>query len=369
MATPKLGRIFQRKWKRPDGTVELLPTLWIEWYDREGRQHRESTGDTSVRKAEKLLKEKHAITERQTPGAEKTMVVELLDDLLADYEQNGKSIKWAKIVDKHLRAHFRYYKAAKVDTSAIRDYVNSRRAKSIAYSTINRELALLRRAYNLGIAAEPPKVTRAPRIKAFREDNIRKGFFEHEEFLAMRAALPQELRPVITFAYYTGCRRGEILRIQWSQVDLRGKVIRLEAGETKNKQPRILPLYGELLQVVQMQADVRKELWPRCRFLFFRNGEQIKSFKGAWEAACTATGIDRHFHDLRRTGVRNLVRSGVPEKVAMRISGHKTRSVFDRYNIVDERDLHIAAQKLDAYISGKSQVVAEKPEKRQGKVM
>jgi integrase len=112
----------------------------------------------------------------------------------------------------------------------------------IQNSTINRELSLLRRAYNLAKNAEPPKVSVVPRFPKLAEHNVRKGVFEHHQYTALYAALPEHLKPLLMLAYYTGTRRGELLKLQWTQVDLDHRIIRLEPGETKNKDAR---LHGE----------------------------------------------------------------------------------------------------------------------------
>jgi integrase len=166
--------------------------------------------------------------------------------------------------------------------------------------------------------------------------------------------------PVVTFAFYTGCRKGEILSLQWSQFDEQARMIRLEPGTTKNDEGRSVPLVNELFDLLVSLKRQRDESWPRCPWIFTRAGTPIKDFRGAWDKACRAAKLvdgdgepNALFHDLRRTGVRNLVRAGVPEAVAMRISGHKTRSVFDRYNIVNEADLKDAAAKLQKFLGGK----------------
>jgi integrase len=186
-----------------------------------------------------------------------------------------------------------------------------------------------------------------------KEDNIRKGFFEHDDFLALRDALPPYLKGIVTFAYKVGWRVSEIRGLTWSQVDLNQGIVRLEAGDTKNAEARTVYLDDELKQISRQQYAARKKQKKIIPYVFPNqegNGK-IGDFRGAWNAACKKAGIGKRvFHDFRRTAVRNMIRSGIPERVAMMISGHKTRSVFDRYNIVSDSDLKMAAQRQEEYL-------------------
>ncbi len=304
-------------------------------------------------------------TGKLTAGAAKLTIGGLLDDLLLDYKVNGKGYDWAStIVEKHLRPAFGHLSISRINSDRVKQYTASRQAAGRANATINHELSLLRHALYLGAKSTPPKVDRVLHIPKLEENNVRKGFFEYEDFVKLRAALPEELRPLVAFGYFTGCRRGEILSLQWSQVDLLERVARLEPGTTKNDQARVIPLGTELYGTLTMQKAIRDQKYPDCPWVFPRQGRRILQFKNAWAAACRKAGLwegddktgkpTKLFHDLRRTGVRNLVRAGVSEKVAMAVSGHKTRSVFDRYNIVDERDLKDAARRLDGYLEQKA---------------
>lgn len=140
--------------------------------------------------------------------------------------------------------------------------------------------------------------------------------------------------------------------LEWRDVDLPGKVVRLRPEISKNKDGRVLPLSGELLEIIE-RAHSSRQL--DCPFVFHRRGEAIGDFRKAWSNACKAAGLGKSLvHDLRRTAVRNMVRAGIPDRVAMTLSGHKTRSIFDRYNIVTEADLEQAAERLQAHLATRS---------------
>lgn len=177
--------------------------------------------------------------------------------------------------------------------------------------------------------------------------------YEHDEFLKFRHALPDYLKGLATFGYKVGWRSSEITGLTWSQVDRVRWLVRLEVGTTKNDDGRIVYLDNELQEIFQQQWRIRKEKGVLTPYVFpNKNGTaRTKDFRAAWDSAFKKSGVERKlFHDLRRTAVRNMVRSGIPEQVAMKISGHKTRSVFERYNIVDEKDLKRASEMQEIYL-------------------
>ena len=187
-----------------------------------------------------------------------------------------------------------------------------------------------------------------------------KGFFERDQFEAVRNRLAPLYQAVVTLAYYTGWRvNSEILTLEWRQIDRDACVIRLEPGTTKNREGRLFK-YADLVEVVAAVEG----LWARHEALKARSivsplvfcrrrGQAVKTFWKRWRTACEAAGCPGRIpHDFRRTAVRNLNRAGVPETVAMKITGHKTRSVFDCYDITSEEDLAEASRKLSAMTTG-----------------
>ena len=242
-------------------------------------------------------------------------------------------------------------KAQNVGTRAIKQYTDLRKRKSVAPSTINKELSFVRRAMRLGAQQDPPLVLRVPHFEMLPVDNVREGTLEHEQYRAVRDSLPPYARIALVIAYHTGARKGEIRAIRTDKIDLAAKRIQLPGRTTKNGKPRYLPIYGDMGPELDMALS---KIDPKCPFLVQSDGQPVFDFEKAWASACDAAGVSGTlFHDLRRTAVTNMIEAGLSEKESMEINGHKTRAVFDRYHIVSERRMKQNAEKLEAHLKAK----------------
>jgi len=259
----------------------------------------------------------------------------LLDALEADDQNNGRrSLDTLRFRLKPLREAFGQDRARDVTAARITEYVRDRLAVKKARATVNRELAALRRAFALAIDQE--RLSAVPRVRLMADNNARQGFVTPADFERIVAELPEYLRDVARFGYLTGWRRREVITLEWSGVDLDGQRLTLRRERSKNGQPRTVPFVGSLGEIIARRHAIRGE----CRYVFHRNGRPIRDFRGSWDNACEAAGKPGLlFHDLRRSAVRNLVSAGVDQSVAMRITGHKTVSVFQRYRIVADDDV------------------------------
>ncbi len=339
------------------GSIYKRGNVWWVKYHRSGRPFYESSGSAVHEDAKNLLKLREGDIARGvpvTPQVNRCTIDELLADVVTDYEVNGKKSLHdvRRTITLHLLPHFGGRRAAQIGTADVRRYTAERQAAGASNATINRELAALKRGFTLGIQGN--KVLARPHIPMLQERNVRTGFFEPEQFAAVRRHLPAPLQAVVSFAYVTGWRvDSEVLSLSWRQVDFTAGTVRLEPGTTKNNEARTFPFTAELRALLEAQRVCTDRLQHErgciVPLVFHRNGKPIRSFRKAWAAACDAAGVPGRIpHDFRRTAVRNLVRAGIPERVAMTMTGHKTRSVFERYNIVSEGDLLDAARRLDA---------------------
>lgn len=354
---------------RPRGSGSIYhngsAVWWVKFYVR-GITRRESSHSPDRKVAEKLLKRRLAEVETKTYIPRTNVKVdELIADMFAEYRQQGRksitTVEWRW--KKHLEPFFRKLPADDLNTDLAQRYCAKREDERASGGSINRELAILKRAFHLAMKRTPPKVRACPVIPMYKESTPRTGFLEDAQYtpLAMECSkVGLWLRALLTTAYSFAFRKGELLSLRVKQIDLANSTIRLEAGTTKNGEGRVIVMTREV-----------KTLLTACilgkqpdDFVFTRpdkkrkdgtlvKGKPVKGFRKIWDKVWSRAGVPGLlFHDLRRSGVRNLRRLGVQESVAMRISGHKTRSVFERYNIVDGADLADTASKLDTKQNG-----------------
>ncbi len=319
-----------------------------QWYQN-GKQVRVSLKTDVKEKAKRELRRKMGDAERGAAPENETRKLRygnLRQALLDDYTRRGnKSLQmladgtetiWGlSALDKF----FGYSSAnqgslvVSITVDKIREFMRKRQGEKTGNAAINRSLALLRRMFN--IARTDGKIQFMPVVRLLKEPPARKGFVELEQFEAVLSKLPEHLRPLATFLYYCGVRVGEAKQIVWSQIDLKKALVRLEGEQTKTSEARIIPLPDVLVSVLK-DVKLKEGLVFDCRGL-----------RDEWSKAVKAAEMPSLLiHDLRRSAIRNLIAAGVAEKVAMSISGHKTRAVFDRYHIVSTDDVVNAMQKL-----------------------
>jgi integrase len=356
-----------------EGGLILRGRIWWCQYYQDGRQVRMST-ETDV-KAEALAflrKQMDSRDKGEVPvtDVKKLKYADLRQSLIDSYVAAGnKSLKSKadgtesiagltsldtfcgfeqKMIDGKTVITNRGVSATGLTTDFASRFVRERKGDGVGNAAINRSLAALRRM--LTIAKRAKKIHDVPFIEFLKEPPARKGFLTIEKFDELIGLLPTHLRPLVTLLYYCGTRIGEALQIEWSQADLNSRTIRLEEEQTKTGEARVLPLPPVL-------CDMLTRVKPKTGLVF--DGTNLRK---EWVKACAAAGLGTltevegrpydpiysglTLHDLRRSAVRNLVNAGVPERVAMSISGHKTRSVFDRYHIVSTEDVLDAMQKV-----------------------
>ena len=349
-----MGTLYRRTIKDPVTGLKKVGGPWWIKFHKDGQPYYESARTLDKQVARRLLKKREGDIATGTFSGvrmEKTRFDELTTAIREDYAINKRrSTRRMEDYLKHLTPYFGGMRASAITTERIRGYISMRQSEKATNGTINRELSCLKRMFHLAHKQMPPKVVGIPDIPMLEEHNVRSGFFTQEEYLSVRGALPDYAQVAVTIGYHTGMRIGEILDLKWSQVDLLLKRISLAPRQTKTETQRVVYMTNDLYLVLAEAKRRQQGCFKECPWVCAREGRPVKSIKKSWKTACKRVGREgRLVHDLRRTAIRNMTKAGIPEKLAMAISGHKTRSVFDRYNILNESDLREAAGKMSNY--------------------
>lgn len=335
MPTVSRGSVY-----RQPGTQKWTIKFYVD-----GKPVRESTGFEDEGQARALLERRVAEvrTGRWVPIDKRPSWSEMESELLANYAYKRNRTDPRHHL-KPLREFFGPLSGDQIDETSIKRYGRQRlTGDGVSPATLHRELSVFKRLLRLSSHRLP----RVPVIDMPRVDNARQGFFEEDELQAILPHLPEHARPVVEFLYLTGWRSGEAFRLHWSDVDWHRKFVHLR--NSKNREPRIFPFkYHARLEHLLREQRRAVTGWELehgriCPTVFHWRGNPIGKLRRSWKRACVAAGMpDRLLHDFRRTAVRNLIRAGVQQAIAMKITGHKTGAIFRRYLIVDEELLAAA---------------------------
>jgi integrase len=346
------GRVFQ-----PTRGGQPLPVWYYEIFFK-GRR-KTGRGYLTRKAAAKALRaerQRKARDEYLAPDVEGLTVKAVLESYLSDLVDRGKkSLPSVKCRVRRLTEALGHRRAIDLRTADVEVYRRDRISAGLNRATIDREVEILRAAFR--VAQRHERVIRVPFFPSFNAVNVRQGFFEPGQTDQIVRRLPDVLGEIVRFASLTGWRISEILSLQWSSTDLRGREVRL--ATTKNGRPRTLSLTGALLQLVEHRwkaRDYRSRSGPAMSaFVFHRRlGRPVSysSYRRAFARACDEAGVaGRTTHDFRRTVARDLRRLGVDESTCMSVTGHETNAMFRRYaGIIDPKEQLEALAKRDALL-------------------
>ena len=365
------------KRRRPKGLGSVYPhggRWWIAYNDERGKRVRipgglNGKGAVTKTEAEERLKDILAARHNGVAvnaSSQRRTVDKFLDDYVADLKTRGK--RSLSSVNSHLspiRATFGTLRPNDLTLDVLSAYRERMTTGGSKPATVNRGLQCLRAA--LRLAWKAGTLARAPYIPMTPEKNARTGFFEQAEHEAILVHLPEAHADVAAFGFLTGWRLGEILGLRWNDVD--EQAVRL--ADSKNGEPRTFPLRGGVADLIKRRKAAREyetaEGSKESEWVFHVGGFRLWDFNYTWRKATKAAGLPtRLFHDYRRTAVRDLVRSGVSQAVAMAWTGHKTDDVFRRYNVTATEDLELATDRLAEYRDARAAALAERNDRAAG---
>lgn len=336
---------------------------WIDYYIVSGRRRREPVGYK--------IKDAQAADGKRRGQKKENRLFDILPEAkmtfreLAEWYLKLEKVKALasypviQVYLKKFNSQFGDMIVSRIQPEDLEDLVEKRKREGMADATIDHEIGAVRAMIHKGFENEKvggETIRKFRRIKKLIRGNAnaRSRILSVKEFKSLLAAAPHHLRPVLVTAYHTGMRKSEILGLTWNKVQLKKRFIHLEAKDTKDREARTIPISSELYDVLR---KVPRAVHDDHVFLF--QGNPIVDLRTGLRQACDAARIPYGravkggfvFHDLRHTFNTNMRKAGVPESVIMRITGHSTRSMFDRYNTVDDGDLQAAIKQMAALVT------------------
>lgn len=336
-----------------DGSIFRRRGVWYAQLYISGRRVVESLRTTDEEQARRRLAALRRRRDRGRyldPGQRRVTVGELLDDLEAHLEVRGAAgLAKARSTMVAVRDAFGGLPAAELDTAAVERAQRAWMRDGRAAATVNRRCELLRQAYRIAARRTPPKVVSVPHVPLLAVNNARQGFLSPGEIQRLLAAVADpDVRDFLEWSAWTGMRPNESRQLTWASVDREARTLALPAQAAKTRRGRTLALEGPLWTVIERRLAARR---LGCPLVFHRvargeAGRPVRDVRKAFASALKAAELPTTLrpYDLRRSAVRNLIRAGVDQAVAMKISGHITDATFRRYNIVSEEDVRAAVR-------------------------
>jgi len=316
------------------GLVKRGHTWWMSFM-YQGQQVRRSTGTPDKRLAEAILGQvKVQIIEGrffEKPEAQQRTLMELVDRYISEHAVRRANYRRELTSVKTLKAFFGNPMLDQVTPKRIVAYKNHRYTNGVKPATINRELATLKKAFNLA-RREWEWCTDNPvcRVSMERENNTRDRWLTVDEETHLLNAAAPWLRELMLFAVHSGMRMGEILGLTWAGVDLFRRIVTV--FKSKNGERRSIPLNQTALDLLKHKAgsrSVETELVFPSNAQTRLNASNIsRSLNLALEKAKMT---NFHFHDLRHTCATRMVQAGVDLYKVQRLLGHKSPIMTQRY--------------------------------------
>jgi integrase len=347
---------------------------WIN-YEFKKKQYREAAGFSIEKARDSLSKRKVQIRENRffddIPDHRMTFD-ELTEWYLALDKVKALSSFW--VIELSLKKFNKVFGdkiVSRVKLADLENYQARRRNQGAADGTIDHEIGktktMIFKAFDNDLVGSSTYKT-WKRIKKVlkRGSDVRDRILTADEYQSLYHHSPLYLRGILAIAYFTGMRRGEILKLTWDKVNLKTRLINLEAKDTKDRESRKVPICKELyLELKNIPRAIHDD------HVFLYKGKPIKDARRGLKAACQKVGIKYGrsipggfvFHDFRHTFNTNMRKAGVPESVIMEITGHSTREMFDRYNSVDDDDRYQAISRLERFLTEDGPIRAPHREK------